>query len=59
MDKFQRQTAAFFARRWIENAIDRGDVAEAMAMSRRLDELTCQALREEQDGPLTATAGRA
>lgn len=60
MNIFQQQTAAFFTRLWIENAIDRGDVQEAMAMSRRLDELTLDLLRDGQDGaPLTATGGRA
>ena len=59
MDKFQRQTAAFFMRQWIANAVDRGDMAEAMAMSRRLDEITLRLLREENPMPLTATGGRA
>ncbi|MCH5286686.1 MAG: hypothetical protein J1E43_04635 [Christensenellaceae bacterium] len=59
MDMFQRQTAAFFTRRWIENAFDRGDLREAMAMSLRLDELTLQTLREEQPVLLTATGGKA
>ena len=59
MDKFQQQTAAFFTREWIANAVDRGDMEEAMAMSRRLDELTLRLLREEVDMPLTATGGRA
>ena len=59
MDKFQQQTAAFFTRLWIANAVDRGDMAEAMAMSRRLDEITLRLLREEDAAPLTATGGRA
>lgn len=59
MDKLQRQTAAFFTRKWIENAVDRGDLREAAAMSRRLDEMTLLILREEQPVPLTATGGRA
>ena len=60
MDRFQQQTAAFFTRKWIENAVDRGDMREAMAMSARLDELTLRLLRdEERHDALTATAGRA
>ena len=59
MDIFQQQTAAFFTRLWIENAIDRGDMNEAAAMSRRLDELTLRLLREEGPAPLTGTDGRA
>lgn len=59
MDKFQQQTAAFFTRLWIANAVDRGDMAEAMTMSRRLDEITLRLLREENPMPLTATGGRA
>lgn len=59
MDRFQQQTAAFFTRRWIENAIDRGDLREAMAMSARLDELTLRLLRDEEQDCLTATGGRA
>ena len=60
MDRFQRQTAAFFTRLWIENAIDRGDLQEAMAMSARLDEMTLSLLREAgRPGPITATGERA
>ena len=59
MDKFQQQTAALFTRQWIANAVDRGDMDEAMAMSRRLDEITLRLLREEKELPLTATGGRA
>ena len=60
MDRFQQHTAAFFTRLWIENAVDRGDTQEALAMSARLDELTLRILRdEEQPGRLTATGGRA
>ena len=59
MDRFQQQTTALFTRRWIENAVDRGDLAEAMAMSSRLDALTLRLLRDGQDEPLTATGGRA
>ena len=59
MDRFQQQTAAFFTRRWIENAIDRGDLREAMAMSLRLDAMTLARLREERPVPLTATGGKA
>ena len=59
MDKFKQQTAAIFMRRWIENAVDQNDMAEAEAMSRRLDELTLYILREHQPAPLTATGGRA
>ena len=59
MDKFQQQTAAFFTRMWIEGAVDRGDLREALAMSKRLDELTVGLLRSSEAGDLTATAGRA
>lgn len=59
MDRFQQQTAAFFTRLWIENALDRGDLQEAMTMSRGLDEITLRLLREDQSAPLTATGGRA
>ena len=60
MDRFHQQTAAFFMRRWIENAVDRGDIREAQTMSARLDELTLRLLRDEgQSDQLTATAGRA
>ena len=59
MDRFQQQTAALFMRRWIENALDRGDVREAMAMSLRLDAMTLALLREEPPAPLTATGGKA
>ena len=59
MDKFQQQTAAFFTRLWIANAVDRGDMEEAMAMSRRLDEITLRLLCREEPAPLTATGGRA
>ena len=59
MDIFQQQTSAFFTRLWIENAVDRGDMNEAAAMSRRLDELTLRLLREERPAPLTGTGGRA
>lgn len=60
MDAFQRQTAAFFTRLWIENAVDRGDAREALAMSRQLDEMTLRLLREEQgEVALTATGGKA
>ena len=59
MDRFQQQTAALFTRRWIENAIDRGDLREAMAMSLRLDAMTLARLREERPAPLTATGGKA
>ena len=58
MDEFQQQTSAFFMRLWIENAVDRGDMREAMAMSRRLDEATLRRLQEERPAPLKATAGR-
>ena len=58
MDNFQQHTAAFFTRLWIENALDRGDLQEAMAMSLRLDELTLNLLTQTPEG-LTATAGRA
>ena len=60
MDRFQQQTAAFFTRKWIENAVDRGDLREALAMSERLDELTLALLRDEaRPDRLTATGGRA
>ena len=59
MDRFQRQTAAFFTRMWIENAVDRGDMAEAAAMSLRLDELTVRLLQSEMPLKLTATGGKA
>ena len=59
MDNFQQQTAAFFVRRWIENALDRNDQQEALAMSQRLDELTLLSLQAQSQGALTATAGRA
>lgn len=60
MDIFQQQTAAFFMRRWIENAIDNGDMDEALAMSLRLDELTLRCLQDQaQSGCLTGTAGMA
>ena len=60
MDRFQQQTAAFFTRRWIECAMDRGDLQEALTMSLRLDELTVRRLREEWGmDALTATGGRA
>lgn len=59
MDGFQQQTEALFIRRWIENAMDRGDMDEVMAMSRRLDEMTMRLLRDQQITPLTATGGRA
>ena len=59
MDMFQQQTSAFFTRRWIENALDRGDLQEAMAMSLRLDELTVASLRGQERVEITATAGRA
>ena len=60
MDIFQQQTAAFFTRLWIENAIDRGDMQEALAMSLRLDELTLRHLRDGREVcPLTWASGRA
>ena len=58
MDEFQRKTAALFLRRWIENAIDRGDQAEATEMSRQLDRLTLERLRAQPPAALTATGGR-
>ena len=59
MDRFQQQTAAFFTRMWLENALDRGDLREVMMMSARMDELTLALLREETPVRLTATGGRA
>ena len=59
MDMFQQQTAAFFTRRWIEDAFDRGDMQEALNMSLRLDELTILSLLMQTQERLTATAGRA
>ena len=60
MDEFQLRTAALFLRRWIENALDRGDLREAQAMSRRLDEMTLRCLEAEQAcAPVKATAGKA
>ena len=59
MDIFQQQTAAFFTRKWIENAVDSGEMQEALTMSRRLDELTVSLLLAGQERPLTATGGRA
>lgn len=60
MDRFQQQTAAFFTRLWMENAVDRGDLQEALTMSARLDELTLALLRDEgRSDALTATGGRA
>ena len=59
MDRFQQQTAALFTRRWIENALDRGDLREAMAMSRRLDAMTLDHLRAQRPAPLRATGGKA
>lgn len=60
MDRFQQQTAAFFMRLWMENAVDRGDLQEALTMSARLDELTLALLRDEgRSDALTATGGRA
>ena len=59
MDGFQRQTEALFIRRWIENAMDRGDMDEVMAMSRRLDEMMLRLLRNQRMAPVTATGGRA
>lgn len=59
MNGFQQQTEALFIRRWIENAMDRGDMDEVMAMSRRLDEMTMRLLRDQRMAPITATGGRA
>ena len=60
MDMFQRQTAAFFTRLWIENAVDSGSLEEALLMSRRLDELTVRCLLDAGgQGSVTATGGRA
>ena len=59
MDSFQQHTAAIFIRRWMENAVDRGDMDEVRAMSRRLDEMTVLALQKNRPAPLTATGGRA
>lgn len=44
-DIFQCQTAALFTRKWIENALDSGDMDEALVLSRRLDELTVQLIQ--------------
>ena len=60
MDPFQQQSAAFFTRLWIENAVDSGSLEEALRMSRRLDELTVRCLLDAGgQGSVTATGGRA
>ena len=59
MNGFRQQTEALLIRRWIENAMDRGEMDEVMAMSRRLDEMTMRLLRDQRIAPLTATGGRA